>query len=135
MSTPAKCRVGKDLSILIARLVVGGFLAAHGAQKLFGAFGGPGLEASAAGFERVGLRPGRFKAQVASLSEMGGGGLLALGAAHPVGPVAIAGTMSVASSTHRSNGAFSVNRGFELPLTNMVAAIVLWSSGPALALS
>ena len=49
---------------------------------------------------------------------------------HPVGPVAIAQTMAVASSTHRANGAFSTSGGFELPLTNMAAALALVVAGP-----
>ena len=65
--------------LLGARVVVGGYLAVHGAQKLFGAFGGPGLEKAAAGFERIGLAPGRQMAALAGATELGGGLLTAAG--------------------------------------------------------
>jgi len=118
------------LVVLAARLVLGGYLAAHGAQKLFGAFGGPGIGPTVAGFDRLGLRPAPVMARVAALSELGGGVLTAAGAAHPVGPVALAGTMAVASATHRAKGAFAAKGGFELPLTNAAAAMVLAVAGP-----
>jgi putative oxidoreductase len=120
----------RDLALLAARGVLGGYLAAHGAQKLFGAFDGHGIEATSAGFHRIGLRPGPVFARVAAASELGGGILVAAGAAHPLGPVVIAGTMAVASSTHRANGAFAAKGGFELPLTNMAAALALAVAGP-----
>lgn len=122
--------VTRDAALLASRSVLGGYLAAHGAQKLFGAFGGRGIEATAAGFERLGLRPGAVFARVAAASELGGGLLTAAGAAHPIGPVALAGTMAVASSTHRANGAFAAKGGFELPLTNFAAAVALAVTGP-----
>lgn len=121
-------RWGSDLCLLGARSVLGGYLAVHGAQKLFGAFGGHGLGATSAAFERIGLRPGHVTARAAAVSELGGGVLTALGAAHPVGPVA--GTMAVASSTHRANGPLAVKGGFELPLTNMAAALALAVATP-----
>ena len=53
--------------------MLGGYLAAHGAQKLFGTFGGHDIGPTAAGFDRLGLRPGRVTAAVAGVSELGGG--------------------------------------------------------------
>ncbi len=99
-------------------------------QKLFGAFGGPGLDPVAAGFEQMGLRPGEHMARAASISEIGGGALTITGVAHPLGPVALASTMAVAASTHRSNGPFAAKGGFELPLSNMAAALALAAAGP-----
>ena len=55
---------------------------------------------------------------------------MALGAGDPIGPMALAGTMAVASSTHRANGPFSANGGYELALTNMAAALALAATGP-----
>ncbi len=120
----------RDLAILSGRLVLGGYLAAHGAQKLFGSFDGNGIEATSAGFDHLGLKPGAFYARVAAVSELGGGALVALGAIDPLGPVALAGTMAVASSTHFDKGAFAQKSGFELPLTNLATALALWASGP-----
>jgi putative oxidoreductase len=120
----------RDVGLLVGRSVLGGYLAVHGSQKLFGSFGGRGPEATAKGFESLGLRPGRVMATLAGSSELGGGALTALGLASPLGPVAIAGTMAVAATTHRANGALGQKGGFELPLTNLAGAVVLASTGP-----
>ena len=119
-----------DAALLAGRVVLGSYLAAHGAQKLFGSFGGGGIEGTGAGFHRIGLRPGKAMATMAGISEFGGGLLTLTGLAHPVGPVAIVGTMAVASTTHRANGPFTAKRGYELPLTNLAGALVLAAVGP-----
>jgi putative oxidoreductase len=120
----------RNVALLGARLVLGGYLAVHGAQKLSGAFGGPGLEAIGAGFDQIGLRPGRPMAALAGASELGGGLLTVAGAAEPLGPLMIIGTMSVAAATHRANGPLAAKGGFELPLTNLAAAAGLAAAGP-----
>jgi putative oxidoreductase len=120
----------RDITLLAGRAVLGGYLAAHGAQKLFGAFGGHGIEPTAAAFERLGLRPGRVTATAAGLSELGGGLLTVAGLASPAGPAATTGTMAVASATHRANGPFAANRGYELAATNLAAALTLAATGP-----
>jgi putative oxidoreductase len=114
---------------LATRTVFGGYLAVHGAQKLFGAFGGQGLEATGAAFESMGMKPGRAMAALAGASEFGGGILTATGIAEPLGPLTIAGTMVVASAVHRKQGPLAQNGGFELPLTNLAIAVALMSSG------
>ena len=113
----------------VARLVLGGYLAVHGAQKLFGAFGGPGIEGTAKGFEHLGLTPAREMTILAGSAELGGGILTATGIAEPLGPLAIAGTMAVATVVHRKGGPLSANGGFELPLTNLALAGVLLAAG------
>jgi putative oxidoreductase len=113
----------------VARLVLGGYLAAHGAQKLFGAFGGNGIEGTAKGFEHLGLTPAREMAILAGSAELGGGILTATGLAEPLGPLAIAGTMTVATVVHRKGGPLAANGGFELPLTNLALAGVLLAAG------
>jgi putative oxidoreductase len=120
----------RDVILLGSRLVLGAYLSVHGAQKLFGAFGGSGLDKSGAGFDRIGLTPGKPMAALAGATELGGGLLTAAGVADPVGPLAIMGAMTVASATHRANGPLAANRGFELPLTNLAAAAALAASGP-----
>jgi putative oxidoreductase len=120
----------RDVMLLGTRLVLGSYLAVHGAQKLFGAFGGPGLERAGAGFERIGLTPGKPMAALAGATELGGGLLTAAGIGDPAGPLAIIGAMTVASATHRASGPLAANRGFELPLTNLAAAAALAASGP-----
>lgn len=119
-----------DAGLLGARLILGGYLAAHGAQKLFGAFDGPGLEAAGGGFHAMGLTPGRQMALLAAGSELGGGLLTAAGVADPVGPLALAGTMVVASVVHGPAGPFSAKGGYELTLTNLAAAAALAAAGP-----
>ena len=120
----------RSIGLLITRLIFGSYLAVHGAQKLFGSFGGHGLDATGAGFESMGMKPGKVMATIAGASELGGGVLTAAGIADPLGPLAIAGTMVVASAVHRKQGPLSVNGGFELPLTNFAVATALLASGP-----
>ena len=119
----------RNIGLFITRLIFGSYLAVHGAQKLFGSFGGHGLDATSAGFESLGLKPGRLMATVAGASELGGGVLTATGIADPLGPLVIAGTMVVASTVHRKQGALMQKGGFELPLTNFALAVALLSAG------
>ena len=120
----------RDVALLGARLVLGAYLAVHGAQKLFGSFGGAGLDQAAAGFHRMGLRPGQPMAMAAGITELGGGLLTVAGIADPAGPLAIMGAMSVAATTHRAKGPLAAKGGFELPLTNLAAAAALAAAGP-----
>jgi putative oxidoreductase len=120
----------RSLGLLITRVILGSYLAVHGAQKLFGWFGGYGLEATGAAFDGMGLKPGKVMATVAGASELGGGVLTAAGIADPLGPLALAGTMVVASTVHRKQGALSTNGGYELPLTNLAVATALLGAGP-----
>jgi putative oxidoreductase len=109
----------------LGRMVLGGYLAVHGAQKLFGAFGGHGIEGTAAGFEQLGLTPAKPMAALAGAAEFGGGLLTATGIADPLGPISIAGAMAVATAVHRKNGPLLANGGYELPLTYLAFAAVL----------
>ncbi len=120
----------RNAALLGTRLVLGSYLAVHGAQKLFGIFGGPGLEKAGAGFDRIGLSPGKPMAAAAGITELGGGLLTAVGIADPAGPLAIMGAMSIAATTHRAKGPLSAKGGFELPLTNLAAAAALVAAGP-----
>lgn len=120
----------RSIALLISRLILGGYLIVHGAQKLFGAFGGRGLDGTAQFFESIGLEPGRPMAALAGASELGGGVLTATGIAYPLGPLMVASTMAVASTTHRANGALASDGGFELPLTNLAVASALAAAGP-----
>src|SRR6187549_2549135 len=92
-----------DVALLGLRGVVGGYLAAHGAQKLFGSFDGPGLDTAGQHFEQgLDLAPGREMAAAAGGAELLGGSLTALGLGGPLGPITIASTMGVATQTaHR----------------------------------
>ena len=120
-----------DLGLLILRLVVGLTLAAHGAQKLFGWFGGHGLTGTGGFLEKLGFRPGKRAAFMAGLSETAGGLLLALGAATPVGATLIVAVMLVAIATvHWPKGFFNGSGGYEFPLVLTVAALATVLTGP-----
>ena len=83
-----------EIGLLLLRLTAGLTLAAHGAQKLFGWFGGPGLDATGQFFETLGFLPGRRQALMAGLAETGGGLLLAFGLFTPIGPRSFAASCS-----------------------------------------
>jgi putative oxidoreductase len=119
-----------NAGILFARLVLGLALAAHGAQKLFGWFGGHGLAGTSAFFESLGFRPGRFFAMLAGLGEFCGGLLTALGFLGPVGPALMLGAMIGAMEIHWKSGFFAMNNGIELPLLYAAGALALAITGP-----
>ena len=117
--------------LLILRLVVGLTVAGHGAQKLFGVWGGPGMNGWTQVVQRLRMRPARPLAWIAALSEFGGGLLLALGLLSPLGSLAIIGAMLVAIATvHLSKGFWVSKGGFEFNLTLIGAAAALAITGP-----
>jgi putative oxidoreductase len=113
------------------RLVVGGLLAGHGAQKLFGAFGGPGFKGTAGFLETMGLRPGHIWASMATAGEFGGGLLTALGLAGPLGPIMAISAMAMATiKGHWGKPIWATSGGAELPAVNIAAATALAFTGP-----
>ncbi len=115
-----------DAALLVARGVVGASIAAHGAQKLFGWFGGPGIEGASQMFAGLGFEPPGTMARVASISEIASGVLIATGTGGPLGPMMLTGVMAVAAgSVHLKNGYFAGNKGFELNAMYGVAALLL----------
>jgi putative oxidoreductase len=116
---------------LILRLVVGGFFFGHGTQKLFGWFGGYGLEGTGQFFEQIGLRPGKRHAMAAGVAEAGGGTLLALGAATPLASAAVVATMLTAiNRVHLSKGPWISDGGYEYNVVLIAAALALAETGP-----
>ena len=121
----------RDLGILILRLTLGGLLAGHGAQKLFGLFEGHGPEGTGQFLEGMGLQPGKQWAITAGLGEMGGGILTALGFLHPVGPITTLAPMVVAwGRAHWGKPIWITSGGAELPATNIAIALALALIGP-----
>jgi putative oxidoreductase len=121
-----------DAGLLLARVVLGLLMAAHGSQKLFGWFGGYGLAGTGGFFESLGFRPGRLFAMAAGFTETAGGLLLALGLLGPLGPAMIISVMVVAMATvHWQHGVFAQNNGVEVPLLYGAgaAAIALIGNG------
>jgi putative oxidoreductase len=116
---------------LLLRLSVGGFFVGHGTQKLFGWFGGNGLDATAQGFEQIGLRPGRRNAIAAGAAEAGGGALLAAGLATPLAASVLTATMLTAIETvHLEKGPWLTNGGYEYNVVLIAAVLALAEVGP-----
>ena len=120
-----------DAGLLLARLVFGTVMAAHGSQKLFGWFGGYGLEGTAGFFEGLGFRPGRPFAALAGGTELVAGLMLAAGLLSPVAAALIVSVMIVAAVTvHWPGGLFAANNGIEVPLLYATGAAALALTGP-----
>jgi putative oxidoreductase len=116
---------------LLLRLVVGGLFFGHGAQKLFGWFGGHGIDGTAGFFEAIGARPGKPNAIAAGASEAGGGALLVLGAGVPFAASALVATMLTAiNRVHLKNGPWAGNQGYEYNLVLIAAVLLLTEAGP-----
>src|SRR4051794_16810012 len=120
-----------DLGLLALRLSAGGLMAGHGAQKLFGSFGGKGLAGTAGMLESIGLKPSKQWAALAGASEFGSGLLTALGLFSPLGPIAMFGPMLMASVTaHAGKPIWVTSGGPELPVAYMANATALALAGP-----
>ena len=131
--TTAKSRGSRvnESAPLIVRLAQGSLMAGHGAQKLFGSFGGPGLEGTSGFMEMLGMRPGRPWAYLAGLSEFGGGVLTALGLFNPLGPLGIIGSMTMATrKAHWGKPIWVTEGGAELPLLNIAVSTALMIREP-----
>jgi putative oxidoreductase len=119
-----------SIGLLLARVVIGFIMAAHGAQKLFGWFGGYGLRGTGQFFDQMGYKPGLAFAAAASISEVVSGLLVAFGFLGPIGPTLIIAVMIVAAiSVHWEHGLFASNNGIELPLLYAVGAFALALTG------
>jgi putative oxidoreductase len=119
-----------EIGLVLLRLTVGLTLAVHGAQKLFGWFGGLGLDATGQFFETLGFLPGRRHAFVAGFAETGGGLLLVLGLFTPIAAALICGVMLVAMAVNIKKGFFAQNGGYEYALVLSVAALSVAFTGP-----
>jgi putative oxidoreductase len=119
------------LGMALLRAVVGALFVGHGLQKLKGWFGGRGLEATAEGFEAIGLRPGKVHALAAGVSETAGGVMLAGGLLTPLGASMLSGTMAVAIDTvHAKNGPWVAKGGYEYNLVLMASLFAIAAAGP-----
>lgn len=119
------------LGILILRLVVGGILFAHGAQKLFGWWGGPGMQGWTGAMTRMRIRPAAPWAWVSALAEFAGGIGLALGFLNPLPSIAIAASMLVAIAlVHLPKGFFNSKGGYEFNLSLIAAVAAVALAGP-----
>ncbi|MDQ1910744.1 DoxX family protein [Paenibacillus sp. GD4] len=116
--------VAMGLGLLIVRLVIGLLFVGHGAQKLFGWFGGYGPKGTGGWMESIGIKPGVAMAVMAGLMELIGGLLFAAGLFTPVAAVLIALTMLVAIfKVHGPNGIWATSNGYEYPLVLLAVAV------------
>jgi putative oxidoreductase len=115
-----------NIALLALHVGVGLLFAGHGAQKLFGAFGGHGLEGTAGFFDSIGMKPGRLNAIAAGAAEFFGGLLIALGLVTPFAAAALIAVMTVAVLTvHAKNGIWSTNQGYEYNLVLVLSLLVV----------
>ena len=120
-----------DAGLLIVRLVLGLTMAAHGAQKLFGWFGGYGLAGTGSFMEQLGFRPGRAQALVAGVGELGAGLLLAIGFLTPAAAAVLVAVMLVAAlGVHLKGGFFAQQGGIEYTVVLGAVALALAFTGP-----
>jgi putative oxidoreductase len=121
----------KDLGLLALRLTAGGLLAGHGAQKLFGAFGGYGFAGTSGWMESMGLKPGNVWGALAGGGEFGSGTLIALGFLNPIGSISAFGPMIMAwNKVHAGKPIWVTEGGAELPLVYMAVALAVGLTGP-----
>ena len=116
----------EDIALLVLRLVLGGVFVAHGAQKLFGSFGGPGIEGTAGFHEQLGIKPAKPMAILAGLAEFVGGMLVIAGFLTPLAALALIVVMIVAIvKVHLKNGFFAASGGYEFNLVLIAVAVAL----------
>lgn len=120
-----------DLGLLVLRIAVGLTIAPHGAQKLFGWFGGYGVKGTGAWLDSMGAKYGWVIALLAGIAELFGGLGIALGILTPVAAAAVVLVMLGAIVTaHKGKGFFNTNGGWEFPLLIALGAFALAITGP-----
>ena len=119
-----------DLGLFLIHAVVGALVSAHGAQKLFGWFGGHGLDGTGGFMESLGLTPGKRMAAAAGFTELVGGLMFLVGVLTPLAAALIATMMLVAARTaHAGKGPWVTAGGWEYVLTLAAVAIGLAFNG------
>jgi putative oxidoreductase len=120
-----------NIGRLAARVVIGSLFVGHGTQKLFGWFGGPGLEGTEQMMGALEMRPTRPNALAAGITETAGGALLVAGAATPLAASALIGTMATAiRKVHAPKGVWAAEGGWEYNAVLIAALTALIDSGP-----
>ena len=128
ISKTLSTRAGLGLSVI--RILVGIIFMAHGAQKLFGLFGGYGLEGTGQWMESIGLAPGYFMALLSGSAEFFGGLALVIGLLARPAALALTVTLVVAIfSVHIGNGLFMSNNGYEFALALMAGTVAVLIEG------
>lgn len=127
---PQAWSAGADLGLLVLRLALGAMFLAHGAQKLFGAFGGPGSEGFARALEKMGYEQAPVLSMVTGVTEFGAGALLVLGLFTPLAAAGILGVMANVVFSKLGAGVFASGGGFEYEAMFGVVALALMFTGP-----
>lgn len=123
--------IAMSLGLLILRVIGGLTLAAHGAQKLFGWFEGPGLTKLSQGFGKQGFKPAWFWVCLVILGELGGGLSVAFGFLTPLGAAGMFAAMFMAIfKSHWKNGFWNGKRGLEFPLQLLAISVAIGLIGP-----
>lgn len=120
-----------DVGLLVLRLVLGATFIAHGLQKVFGLFGGAGIDGFAQGLDRFGFRATTVLSWVTGLTELLGGALVLLGAATPLAAAGLLGVMINVVLLKLDNGFFGPPAGFEFEvvLGGLAAGLILTGAG------
>jgi putative oxidoreductase len=120
-----------NVALLVLRVVAGLTLAGHGAQKLFGWFGGPGVAKMSGSLRMQGFKPAGLWTAFVVIGEVGGGLSLALGLLTPLGAAGAIGAMFMAiAKSHWKNGFWNSKRGIEFPLQLLAIGVALGIAGP-----
>jgi putative oxidoreductase len=119
-----------DIGLFLIRFTAGVLMAAHGAQKLFGWFGGSSMAQWTADLERMGIRPAAAWAYISIGAQFVGGLLLAAGLLTPFATVSLVGPMAVVVIQKWEKGFFNVRGGFEFMLLLLVIGVAFGISGP-----
>ena len=120
-----------EFGLFILRVVIGAFFIGHGTQKLFGWFGGPGVEGASGMFDSLGYRRSRAMAVLAGGAEAGAGTLLLLGLLTPLAGAAIIGLMvNAIAAVHAGNGPWVANGGWEYNVVLATAGATFGFAGP-----
>ncbi len=128
IDTLMSTRAGYGITLL--RVIAGLTFAAHGSQKLFGWFGGYGLEGVGQWMESIGITPGYLMAALAGSAEFFGGLALVIGLLVRPAAAVLVFTMVIAAATvHWANGFFITNNGFEYAMILGVIGAVLVVEG------
>ena len=120
-----------DAALLVLRVGIGVIFAAHGAQKLFGWWSGPGFAGWHGAMARMGYRPTAVFAAVSSLAEFVGGLALAAGLLTPIAAMALVGqSIVIIGTAHWRSGFFNRNNGYEFPLALLTGVVAVLLAGP-----
>ncbi|WP_229679822.1 DoxX family protein [Saccharopolyspora thermophila] len=119
-----------DIGLLLMRLFLGGVFLVHGAQKLFGAFGGPGPDGFAQALADMGFQQNAMLALITGGTELGAGALLVLGLFTPLAAAGVVGVMANAIYLKLGAGFFAATGGFEFEATLGALGLGLMFTGP-----